>query len=611
MEDNGHPKANQPNGGYGDGEAGAARFRKFQTLFNVNMHFSSNIHKWDDRQGIIAWDMGPVEGSGREVPAFELFTNQPTRFNIDNERSLAFLRIRSGVVTPEQLAIIMESSRFTCDGATAHGNPASTCTSFPHSDVSDLKGESGRELMQRMSKSVLKSHRMDTEGKDMREELPDLLEKEDQFGGEEDDDKVEVGHTSSSTFTSSSTANGGDSTGGAGDAEKVPVASRDYGMCVDDAKLKLYMTGKDTRYAPYICHRDARQFYSVLKELMWVGRMLWSICGGWTLLAIKGRWIMLWKPADIVVVFLLSAASNFHKAHMCLPPQPNDIGPKLAPVDTLSVTWVADLNIELVGDDLNVKEWEGQSQMIINRCDSQDFANMVREIVQCLGPWTSTSPLLLPLPPVMPVVSTSTVTSLPSVDMSTSVYIQQQKQLFQVGVLPAFKRCRGYNGDHASEEQKRYLCCQKIAIYSADLNKKVFFKEDITFQELEEMMLRLEEEYLLKELEKKKTLIYQWDDPDILRFMARVFEDKTLSNGRRLDALKSACGRVNAVKRKGRNSIRDCGESPIGCENLSCKELNNAVVSALVNFLRADTSISDYHKRFVGAGSQYPGSFAQ
>ena len=191
------------------------------------------------------------------------------------------------------------------------------------------------------------------------------------------------------------------------------------------------------------------------------------------------------------------------------------------------------------------------------------------------------------------------------------MYIQQQKQLFQVGVLPAFKRCRGYNGDHASEEQKRYLCCQKIAIYSADLNKKVFFKEDITFQELEEMMLRLEEEYLLKELEKKKELIYQWDDPDILRFMARVFEDKKLSNERRLDALKLACGRVNAVKRKGCNSIRDCGESPIGCENLSCKELNNAVVSALVNFLRADTLMIDYSREFINQNHRHLGSRVQ
>ena len=205
--------------------------------------------------------------------------------------------------------------------------------------------------------------------------------------------------------------------------------------------------------------------------------------------------------------------------------------------------------------------------------------------------------------------SSSLSSSVLEISNKKTSYEQQQYGINAV-VSVALARKHDYIFDQDSPEVTRGKLHWQIATLARELNVDVTFKDATDLNELEECAQCLKEQHEMKMIEDLEKVIVDWGNVNEMQVVDRL-RSPGLVNATRLNGLASCVARINVQKRRGRNSVRRCGVSAIGCEAMNCQQLDDAVVTALVNFLRADTSISDYHKRFVGAGSQYPGSFAQ
>ena len=699
-----HPRANQENGGH-VGDHGEDEFRKAVVTWTVTQALTKNIAECDDCgkfKEVVAYDLGKIVNPRDGPEDIEKVCRRLTQEETMALPGLGYFDI--GVGDPDQLANVVASLDVHLSGANSY--PASTSTSYRHRHISYvLPDQSGQAVMREISRVVkLRAERTvvnsmhaflsSTSSASLNDDDGDVIMTAEEYGKsqggstdsvsslndnnsdvimtERENDKSQgassaadassaassssAASASSAEATKSSTSSSTTSSTNSSAADDCIFRNGDYSWDIwtDDAKIKLYGAHLNTETGPVYCHRDNRQFTAVEKalSLLWVARCLWSFYGGWTLLAINGRWVMLWKPANMALMFFMPAASCWHKAVVCLPPKAGDTGPKKAAPGTYGITHVYNININL-GKDLDVNDWREIGTDIISQCSSKDFSIMLKDVTQYFGSSTPTSTT-----PVSSSSSSSAVVDnsggsggsggsgesggsdgsdgsdgsgvtgatgaaaagaisssssllLSAVEISNkkTSYEQQQRGMDAV-VSVALARKHDYISDQDSPEVTRGKLHWKIATLARELNVDVTFKDATDLKELEECAQRLKEQYEMQMIEDLEKVIVDWGNVNEMQVVDRL-RSPGLVNTTCLNGLASCVARINVQKRRGRNSVRGCGVSAIGCEAMNCQQLDDAVVTALVNFLRADTSISDYHKKFVGAAGQYPGSSAQ
>ena len=199
--------------------------------------------------------------------------------------------------------------------------------------------------------------------------------------------------------------------------------------------------------------------------------------------------------------------------------------------------------------------------------------------------------------------------------MGVKTRYEQQQYGMNAVVSVALARKIEYIFDQDSPEVTRGKLHWKIATFARELNIDVTFKDATDLKELEEIAQHLNKQHEMKMIEDLKKVIEDWGNVHEMQVLVRLQSE---ANKTRLNGLARTVDRINVQKRRGRNSIRDCGESAIGCEAMNCQQLDDAVVKSIVNFLRAVTTTADHIlsrslQEFISGSraGQYPGSALQ